>query len=166
MSLMLLGGVGHHGRPAHAVADDEHRRELAERSLLLLPDHALDRRGTAAAVLFRPVQAGPAGVGFCLLPRLGDVEDIGVLELGAAERGGAQIVLILLWRVGGDPGASLAAECGLLRSVVEVHGRVLLASSFRGPSKTRTSGAQLRIGESGGYSLRDSGLGCFATAPE
>ena len=40
---MLLARKGHHGRPAHAVADDEHRAELAEHALLLLPDHALDR---------------------------------------------------------------------------------------------------------------------------
>src|SRR5581483_1075046 len=102
-------------------ADDEDAGEIAERALLLLPDHALDRRSTTAAIFLRPVQAGPAGVGLLLLPGLCDVEDVGALELDAAERGLAQFVLILLRRIRRDPGFRLGAERGFLRGVVEVH---------------------------------------------
>ena len=123
-SFLLFAGEGHHGRPAHAVADDEHAAELAESALFLLPDHALDRRRAAAAIFLRPVQAGPAGIGLFLLPGFRDFEDVGALELGAAERGFAQILLILLGRIRRDPGPRLAAERGLLRGVVEVHSRV------------------------------------------
>ena len=128
--LLLLAGERHHGRPAHAVADDEHAAELAERALFLLPDHALDRRRAAPAIFLRPVQAGPAGIGLLLLPGLCDLEDVGALELGAAERGFAQFLLILLRRVGRDPGFGLGAERGFLRGVVEVHAR-RPCSSFR-----------------------------------
>src|SRR6516225_9747568 len=93
---MLLARERHHGRPAHAMTDDEHGAELAEGALLLLPDHALDRRGAAAAIFPGPMQAGPAGVGLSLLPRLCDLENVGAGELGAAERGFAQLLLILL----------------------------------------------------------------------
>src|SRR5689334_4175170 len=95
LSLLLLAGERHHGRAAHAVADDEHAGELAERTLLLLPDHALDRRRAAAAVLLGPVQAGPAGIGLLLLPGFGDFENVGALEHGAAERGLSKFFLIL-----------------------------------------------------------------------
>src|SRR5712675_2810104 len=121
MPLLVFTGVGHHGRPAHAVADDEHRAELAERALFLLPDHALDRRRAAAAIFLRPVQAGPAGIGLLLLPGLGDLQNIGVLERRAAKRGFAQLFLILLRRIRRDPGFRLGAKRGLLRGVIEVH---------------------------------------------
>ena len=130
-ALLVFAAKRHHGRPAHAVADDEHRAELAEGAFLLLPDHPLDRRGATAAIFLRPVQAGPARIGLLLLPRLGDLEDVGALQLRAAERGFSQLLLILLRRVGRDPGARLAAEGCLLRGVVEVHGRSFFLS-FRG----------------------------------
>src|SRR5206468_3941300 len=117
-ALMLLARKGHHGRPAHAVADDEHARELAERALLLLPAHALDRRGAPAAIVLRPVQARPAGIGLFLLPGLCDLENIGVPELGAAERGFAQFFFVLLGRIRRDPGARSGAKFSFLRSVV------------------------------------------------
>src|SRR3954468_11380099 len=66
-AFLLLAGERHHGRPAHAMADDEHAAQLAERALLLLPDHPLDRRSAAAAIFLRPMQAGPAGIGLFLL---------------------------------------------------------------------------------------------------
>ena len=124
-ALLLLAGERHHGRPAHAVADDEHRRELAERAFLLLPDHALDRRSAAAAIFLWPVQAGPPRFGLCLLPGLGDLENVDAFKARAAERGFAQLVLILLRRIGRDPGFRLAAERGFLRGVVEVHRFIL-----------------------------------------
>ena len=144
-ALLLLARKRHHGRPAHAVADDEHRAQLAEGALLLLPDHALDRRRAAAAIFLRPVQAGPAGIGFLLLPGLCDFEDVGVLERRAAERGFAQLLLILLRRIGRDPGLGLGAERGFLRRVVEVHACLFL--SFRG-ARSANYDAQLHIRES------------------
>src|SRR5262249_44084958 len=56
-AFLLCAGKRHHRGTAHTVADDEHRAEFAERTFLLLPDHALDRRGAAAAILLRPLQA-------------------------------------------------------------------------------------------------------------
>src|SRR5262249_40907176 len=114
-ALMLLTRERHHGRPAHAVADDEHRAELAAHAFFLLPDHALGRGRAAAAIVLRPVEAGPAGIGLLLLPGLCDLENVSVLELRAAERGFAQLLLILLWRIGGNPGARCLAERGFLR---------------------------------------------------
>src|SRR5216684_1229132 len=99
-SLLIFTGKGHHGRAAHAVADDEHSAELAEGALFLLPDHALDRRRTAPAIFLRPMQAGPAGIGFLFLPGFCHFEDVGALELDTAERSLPQLVLILLRRVG------------------------------------------------------------------
>src|SRR6266404_2079056 len=84
-SFLIFFGKGHHGRPAHAMADDEHRAELAEGALFLLPDHALDRGCAAPAIFLRPVQAGPAGVGLFLLPGFCHLEEVGAFELGAAE---------------------------------------------------------------------------------
>src|SRR5215475_6429843 len=121
LALVPLAGEGHHGRSAHAVPDDEHRAELAESALLLLPDHPLDRRSAAAAIFLRPVQAGPAGIRLLLLPGLRDLQNVGVLELGAAERGFAQLLLILPGRVRGDPAPCLGAERGFLWGVVEIH---------------------------------------------
>ena len=123
LALLLLAGERHHGRPAHAVADDEHAGELAERALFLLPDHALDRRRSAAAIFLRPVQAGPAGIGLLLLPGFCDLENVGVLERGTAERGFAKLFLVLLRRVGRYPRLGLGAERGFLRGVIEVHER-------------------------------------------
>src|SRR5580704_5843499 len=54
-ALLGFAGKRHHGRPAHAVADDEHGTELAVRALLLLPDHPLDRGCATAAIVLRPV---------------------------------------------------------------------------------------------------------------
>src|SRR5439155_21749486 len=99
LALLLLAGERHHGRPAHAVADDEHAAKLADRALFLLPDHALDRRRAAAAIFPGPVQAGPAGIGLLLLPGLCDLQNIGALERGPAERGFAKLFLVLLRRV-------------------------------------------------------------------
>ena len=84
-SFLIFTGIGHHGRAAHAVADNEHSAELAEGALLLLPNHALDRARAATAVFLRPVQAGPAGFRLLLLPGFCHFEDVGALELGAAE---------------------------------------------------------------------------------
>src|SRR6185312_8718870 len=79
-ALLLLAGERHHGRAAHAMPNDEHGAELAIRSLFLLPDHPLDRRGAATAIFLRPVQAGPAGIGLLLLPGLGDLKNVGALK--------------------------------------------------------------------------------------
>src|SRR5713226_7572924 len=67
------------------------------------------------------MQAGPAGIGLLLLPGFCDFEDVGALELGSAERGFAQLLLILLRRVGTDPRLGLGTERGFLRGVIEVH---------------------------------------------
>src|SRR6185437_4003703 len=104
-----------------AVADDEHRAELAVRAFFLLPDHALDRRSAAAAIVLRPVQTRPPRLRLRLLPGLCDLKDVGALELGAAERRFAQLLLILPGRIRGDPGPCLAAKGCFLRGVVEVH---------------------------------------------
>src|SRR5665213_3625135 len=84
VALLVLAGERHHGRAAHAVADDEHRAELAEGALLLLPDHALDRGSAAAAIFLWPVQTGPTGIRLFLLPRLCDLKGVNVLEVAKA----------------------------------------------------------------------------------
>src|SRR5689334_18743028 len=48
--LLLFAGKRHHGRAAHAMADDEHSTELAEGPFLLLPDHTFDRGRAAPAI--------------------------------------------------------------------------------------------------------------------
>src|ERR1700716_2689075 len=87
MAFVLLTAIGHHRRPAHALADLERLRQLAVNTFFLLPYHALDRRGPAPAVCFRPVQAGPAGFGLLLLPSLADIHDFPFLQPDPAERG-------------------------------------------------------------------------------
>src|SRR5579863_799672 len=133
----------HHGGAAHAVADDEHVAELAERAFFLLPDHAFDRRGAAPAIFLGPVQASPAGIGLFLLPGSGHLQNVGVLELGAAERGFLELLLILLRCVGSDPGLCLGAERGFLRGVVEIHGWLFLSRyaprMLRAPRKRRAA---------------------------
>ena len=130
IALLLLAGERHHGRPAHAVTDDEHAAKLAERAFFLLPDHALDRRRATAAILLGPLQAGPAGIGLLLLPGFCHFKDVGALERGSAERGFAKLFLVLFRRVGRDPRLGLSAERGFLRGVIEVHMR-RPCSSFR-----------------------------------
>ncbi len=121
--LLLFAGVGHHGRPAHALPDQEHAGELAVDALFLLPDHPLDRRGAAAAILLRPVQTGPAGIGFLALPGLRGRDDVTVIELDAPDRRPRQLGLQLFRSIGVDPVARRFAKGGFLRRVVEIHGR-------------------------------------------
>src|SRR5664279_765010 len=99
MAFVLLVAKGHHGRPAHALADLERLRQLAVDAFFLLPDHALDRGGAAAAIFLRPVQAGPTAFGFLLLPGLADIDDLFFLQPDTAERGIRQFGLVLLPRV-------------------------------------------------------------------
>src|SRR5207237_1188576 len=120
--LVRLAAIGHHRRAAHALADLERLRQLAVDALLLLPDDPLDRRGAAAAILPWPVQTGPAALGLLLLPGLADLDDIGMLEPDAPERGTRQLRLEVLRRIGCDPGTRGLAKGGFLRSVIEVHG--------------------------------------------
>src|SRR4051812_46137080 len=127
VALVLLAAERHHRRAAHALADLERLRQLAVNALFLLPDHLLDRGGAAAAILLRPVQAGPAAFGLLLLPSLADVDDLFLLESDTAERGFRKLRLIFFRRVGLDPFAGEATEFGFLRGVVEVHGRPLLS---------------------------------------
>src|SRR6476661_8978530 len=103
MAFVRFAAIRHHGRTAHAFADLERLRQFAVDAFLLLPDHALDRGGAAAAIFLRPVQAGPAAVGLLLLPGLADIDDLFLLQPDAAERGLRQLRLILLGRVGVDP---------------------------------------------------------------
>src|SRR4029077_13394729 len=97
--------------------------------LLLLPDHALDRRGAATAIFLRPVQAHPAALRLLPLPRLGHLDDVVLLQFDTAKRSLQEFCLELLRRVGVDPRPRLCAERGLLRRVVEIHRRVLLSDS-------------------------------------
>src|SRR5262245_44235924 len=111
LALLLFAGERHHGRAAHAVADDEDAGEIAERPLFLLPDHALDRRRAAAAIFLWPVQAGPAGVGLFLLPGLCGLEQV-ALNHRAAERGFSQVLFILFGRIRRYPRLGFGAESG------------------------------------------------------
>src|ERR1700694_5648518 len=86
MAFVLFIAIGHHGRPAHALADLERLRQLAVNAFFLLPDHTLDRGGAAPAIFLRPVQTGPAGFGLLFLPGLADVDDFFFLQPDAAER--------------------------------------------------------------------------------
>src|SRR6202000_2383863 len=84
--LGILAAERHHGRAAHALADLERLRQLAEHTLFLLPDHLLDRGGAGAAIFLGPVQAGPAAFGLLLLPGLADLDHVVMLQPDAAER--------------------------------------------------------------------------------
>ncbi|MET4214094.1 hypothetical protein ABIB95_008949 [Bradyrhizobium sp. LA2.1] len=86
-ALGVLAAKSHHGWAAHAFADLERLRQLAVDALLLLPDHLLDRRGVAAAIFLRPVQAGPIALELLLLPGLADIDDVMIGQPDAAERG-------------------------------------------------------------------------------
>src|SRR5207248_839386 len=108
-SFVSFAAIGHHGRPAHAFADLERTGELGIDALLLLPDHAFHRTRAASAIFLWPVQANPAALRLLLLPRLGDIDDIVLLQLDAAERRLRELRLELLWRVGVDPLAGLGA---------------------------------------------------------
>src|SRR5476651_708496 len=85
--LVGLAAIGHHRRPAHALTDLERAGELEVDSLFLLPDHLFDRAGAASAIFFWPVQADPAAFGLLLLPGFCHFDDVGLLQLDAAERG-------------------------------------------------------------------------------
>src|ERR1700694_5339911 len=87
MAFVLFIAIGHHGRPAHALADLERLCQLAVDTFFLLPDHALDRGGAATAIFLRPMQAGPPAVGLLLLPGLADPDDLLLLQPDPAERG-------------------------------------------------------------------------------
>src|SRR5204862_1139134 len=67
-----------------------------------------------------------AALRLLLLPGLGDIDDMVLLQLDAAERRLRELRLELLWRVGVDPLAGLCAERGLLRGVIEIHGGPLM----------------------------------------
>src|SRR5260370_34986422 len=101
-----------------------------ERPPSLPPAHACARPPPAPAIFLRPMQAGPAGFGLLLLPGFCHFEDIGALELGAAERSLFQLLLILLWRVGCDPGFGFGTERGFLRGVIELHVSILSRVCF------------------------------------
>src|SRR3954466_14208779 len=113
--LVLLAAERHHGRAAHALADLERLRQLAVDALFLLPDHPLDRRGAAAAIFLRPVQAGPAAIGLLLLPGLSDLDHVVLGEPDAAERRGREFSLEFLRRIAGNPLAGDATELSFLR---------------------------------------------------
>src|SRR5436190_24370533 len=85
--LLLFAGKRHHCRAAHAMTDDEHSAELAERPFLLLPDHAFDRGRAAPAIFLWPVQARPTGVRLLFLPGFCDLKNVRAFELGAVKRG-------------------------------------------------------------------------------
>src|SRR6267378_4858266 len=131
VAFVFFTAKGHHGRAAHAFADLERLRQLAVDAFLLLPDHLLDRRRATPAIFLRPVQAGPAGFGFLLLPGLADIHDFGLLQPDPAERGFGKLRLEFLRCVGADPLAGLGAERGFLRGIIEIHGGFLFLS-FRG----------------------------------
>src|SRR6202158_5244739 len=87
VAFVLLAAIGHHGRPAHALANLERLRQSAVYTFFLLPDHTLNRRGAAPAIFPLPVHTGPAGFGLLLLPGLADVDDFFFVQPDAAERG-------------------------------------------------------------------------------
>src|SRR5436305_4461587 len=137
MTFVRLGAVGHHRRPAHALANLKWLGQFAEDAFLLLPNHALDRRSATPAIFLWPVQAGPTALRLLILPRLSDFHHVVVLQADAAERGFRKLRLELFRRVGLDPFARGSAEFGFLRRVVEIHRRFLFLS-FWGALKTRT----------------------------
>src|SRR5258706_16261432 len=90
-------------------------------SFSMPPYRPLNRGAPPPAIFLRPVQAGPAGVGFLLLPGLADIDDFFLLQPDPAERRLGKLRLELLRRVGVDPFPSLGAEFGFLRGVIEIH---------------------------------------------
>ena len=69
--LLGLGGVGHHGRDAHAQADLEVAAGDEEAGLLLVVDHLHDGRLAPPAVLLGPGERGQPGLGLLALELLG-----------------------------------------------------------------------------------------------
>ena len=130
----VLAGERHHGRAAHAVADDEHAGELAERR----PLPAARSRARSATTPRPPYsfgqcrQAQPASA-FFFCQAFATSSMLAPFSAVRPSEDFAQFVLILLRRVGVDPGPGLGAERGFLRGVVEVHGR--------GPSTSWSSSA-------------------------
>ena len=112
----------HHGWAAHAVTDDERAGQGSVWPLFLVPDHALNRARTATAIFLGPVQAGPTGVIFLLLPSLGLLHWVKTAQLDPAEPGLFEMGQQVLGGVGVDPSAGFGAEGGFVGGVVEVHG--------------------------------------------
>src|SRR5262249_55196366 len=68
--LLLVRAVRHDRRPQHALADGKDARWRLVAAFFLVPDDTLNCGGAAAAVLFRPGDAGPAGIRLLCLPFL------------------------------------------------------------------------------------------------
>src|SRR6266568_3848780 len=105
------------------------------------------------------MQADPAAIGLLLLPGFCDLDDVGILELDAAERGFGELRLILRRRIGVDPVAGLGAERGFLRRVVEIHGATFQFKVIRTPSPAPSLRGALATKQS---RLPSRPLDCFA----
>src|SRR5204862_2746079 len=148
-ALVLFAAERDHGRAAHTFADPERLAQPDIVALLLLPDHALDWGGAAAAIFLLPLQAGPAAFGFLLLPGLGCGDD------AVPARRGARAALRQLRHkfgrgVGTDPAPRFLPKRGFLRGVVEVHRcRALVVGAYYSARRGRRQAAK---------SLRSLGL--------
>ena len=120
--LLLLGSVGDDRGAEHADADGVENPRNARRVDLLVDDHLLQRAQALPAVLGRPGDTGEARLGQLALPGAvrGDRLVLVLDRVLAAQDGGFVAVFP-------KPGANLRAVLGLLRGVVQVHGRFLLA---------------------------------------
>src|SRR5205085_6440264 len=86
--------------------------------LLLLPDHLLERRGAAPAILRGPRDGGEARQGLAPLEVLGAGERLGLVGKTRLPRLEGAVPSV---RVGREPGARLAAERRFGGSVAEIH---------------------------------------------
>jgi len=98
-----------------AVADDERRREPPIDALLLLPDHLLYRRQSAAAVFARPMRTGPTGGGFAPLPGFRCRQHIDAIEIEFPESRLSQRRCIFFRCVRVHPAARDTAKFGFGR---------------------------------------------------
>jgi hypothetical protein len=123
-ALLRLRAVGEDRGPEHAVADRVEARRRVEARLFLIPDHLLHAAEVLAAELLRPAETCPALIELLGLPRL-RARDHGVVLAVCAEQIGGRRFGIARLRVALEPRARARAEGRFLRSVVEVHRRLL-----------------------------------------
>ena len=104
------------------MADGEQPAQLPVAVFLLLPDHPLHRRESAAAIGLRPVQAGIAGRRLARLPGAGGHQRVlTVHPHHAAALGPAQLWLQMARRIYRDPGPDDVTERRLFRRIIEIH---------------------------------------------
>ena len=108
-----------------ALAEDRDPSWGLGSDVLFGEDHLLEHRGSAAAVLGRPTNAGPAASGEFVLPGLAYVEPEGLVSRPTATTEGGELADVVF----GHPGGDLFAEGGDLRCLLCDHEQVAYRQS-------------------------------------